>query len=537
MARHNLTRVFLLALTGALGLWLAWPSISVTPLIFLGFVPFLLIEELFYQDKSASGRLYLGVTYTGLLLWNTFTTYWVMKATVGGGLMAIIANSALMTLPFAAFHGCRSRLRWPWALAFSILVVSWLSLELLHLNWQLAWPWLNLGNSFASRPDWIQWYEYTGALGGTLWIWLVNGLLFLLINGWFRKRQLPWNTGLRGVATGLGLVLFVPLVWSAAIPTTTEGDGKVQAVAVQPNVDPYEDKFRKEAYDQQLASLMNLSKSAMTDETDLILWPETSLPGNYRESRFLNQSRAKAVYQFVDSHASLSLLTGLNSYVTYQEPATPTARNNNGRYYDVFNAAVALDGSRGPVFYHKSKLVPGVERMPYPSVFGFLENLAIEMGGTSGSLGSQEEASVMQLEEHLTVAPVICYESIFGDYVGDYVQKGANLITIVTNDGWWGDTDGYRQHFTYSVLRAIEMRKSIARSANTGISGFILPDGEVIQRTPYWEKAAIQETLPLNSEVTFYARYGDYLGYLAVGLMVLGTGVALLQRFRIISRF
>ena len=506
-------------------------------MIFLGLVPFLLIEELFYHDKTASQRLYLGVIYTGLLLWNALTTYWVMKATIGGGLMAVIANSALMTLPFGIFHWLRSRLGWPWSRAFGGLVVSWLSLELLHLNWQLAWPWLNLGNGFASRPEWIQWYEYTGALGGSLWVWLVNGLLFLLIRSGLDTGQKPWQGELRGITGGLIVVLAGPMIWSAATPVSIKDKATATIVAVQPNVNPYEDKFQQAAYDRQLTNLLSLSRAAMSEQTDLILWPETSLPGNYQESRFLSQSRAQTVYRFVDSQPSISLLSGLNSYVTYQGPATPTARNNNGNYYDVFNAAVALNGNQNPVFYHKSRLVPGVERMPYPSVLGFLENLAIEMGGTSGSLGSQKEASVMQLEENLTVAPVICYESIFGDYVGNYVQKGANLITIITNDGWWGDTDGYRQHFTYSILRAIEMRRSVARSANTGISGFILPNGEVVQRTPYWEKAAIEQSLPLNNEVTFYAQYGDYIGYSAAGLMVLGMILAILQKLNAIVRF
>lgn len=537
MARINLIRSFLLMIIGAIGLWLAWPSISVTGLLFVGLVPFLLVEDHFFEDQQASGRLYLGVTYFGLLLWNTLTTYWVMKATIGGGLMAMIANSALMTIPFAGFHALRTRLNWPWGLAFTALVSLWLSLELLHLNWQLAWPWLNLGNGFAGQPNWVQWYEYTGAFGGSLWIWLANGLCFLVVKKGLKDGFQPKDRTFQSLIGLLIVCIAVPVAWSATFPSSYNGYHQAKATVVQPNVDPYEDKFDKQAYDDQLANLINLSESASDQKTDLVIWPETSLPDNYNEGRFLQEARVGKVMDFLAANPQFCVLTGLNSYVMYEHKATPTARTSNGNYYDVFNAAVALDTNKNPIFYHKSILVPGVERMPYPSVLGFLENLAIEMGGTSGSLGSQEEASVMPINDSLTVAPVICYESVFGGYVGDYVEKGANLIAVITNDGWWGDTDGYRQHFAYSILRAIEMRRSIARSANTGISGFILPSGEVIKATPYWEEAAVQAKLPLRKEKTFYAKFGDYIGYIGLTILVCLMVLASLQRLRLVPRF
>lgn len=535
MARTDLLRSFGFTILGAVALWLAWPSINATYLLFLGLVPFLQLEAFFYQRPQASGKLFIGVIYSGLLLWNALTTYWVMKATIGGGLFALIANAALMTLPFVLFHAVRRRLRWPWGLAFLVLVCAWMSLELLHLNWQTAWPWLNLGNAFAARTDWVQWYEYTGTMGGTLWVWLVNGLLFSIISeimgGYLAKKALSLKLVL------LAIVLAGPLLYSASFPNTYTSSDKAQIAVVQPNIDPYEDKFNQKAYDQQLQNLLSLSRSVVDDSTDVVLWPETSLPGNHIESRFYREPRVQKVGDFLKANPALSLIAGLNAYLTYPGKATPTARKSNGSYYDVFNAAVAMDTAQTPVFYHKSILVPGVEQMPYPAVLGFLENLAIEMGGTSGSLGSQAEPSVMRIDSGLTVAPVICYESVFGSYVGDFVMKGANLIGVITNDGWWGDTDGYRQHFVYSKLRAIEMRRSIARSANTGISGFIRPNGQVIKATPYWEKAAVKHHLPLLQKLTFYARNGDYLGQLAAGIFGLLVLFTLSQKLRLVPRF
>ena len=171
-----------------------------------------------------------------------------------------------------------------------------------------------------------------------------------------------------------------------------------------------------------------------------------------------------------------------------------------------------LDTSIKFDLYHKSKLVPGVEKMPYPKIFGFLEKLTINLGGTSGSLGEQKEASVFKVNDSLTIAPIICYESVFGEYLGNFVNKGADLMVIMTNDGWWGTSNGYKQHVNYAVLRAIELRKFIVRAANTGISCFIDPSGQIIQQTPFWVSTSSKHKLQITKQQTFYAKNGDFIG-------------------------
>ena len=118
-------------------------------------------------------------------------------------------------------------------------------------------------------------------------------------------------------------------------------------------------------------------------------------------------------------------------------------------------------------------------------------------------------------------APIICYESIYSNYATEYVRNGANLFTIITNDGWWGDTPGYHQHASFSSLRAIETRRSVARSANTGISSLINQRGEVMQELGWWKKGALKGTLNANDELTYYVRNGDYIGRTACFFSVL----------------
>jgi apolipoprotein N-acyltransferase len=154
-----------------------------------------------------------------------------------------------------------------------------------------------------------------------------------------------------------------------------------------------------------------------------------------------------------------------------------------------------------------------VEKMPFARLMKPLEGLAINLGGTVGSLGSDENRSDFERKsDGLKIAPVICYESVFGEYLTEYINNGANLIFVITNDGWWGNSPGYRQHMVFSKLRAIETRRSVARSANTGISAFIDQRGDVFQATKYWVPAVIRQKINANDYLTFYVRYGDYIG-------------------------
>jgi apolipoprotein N-acyltransferase len=224
------------------------------------------------------------------------------------------------------------------------------------------------------------------------------------------------------------------------------------------------------------------------------------------------------------------LVTGASSYRHYKkwETPSPTARKNRqGNYfYDSYNTALQLDTTELVQYSHKSKLVPGVERMP--TWAGFLEKYAIDLGGMTGSLGRDTIQHVF--ENHysgMKIAPSICYESVYGEYMGEFVKKGAQLIFIITNDGWWRDTPGHRQHCSYARLRAIESRRSIARSANTGISCFVNQRGDMFQATKYWEPAAIKQTINANTELTFYTLHGDYIARICNWLLLQFLAVAL----------
>ena len=208
-----------------------------------------------------------------------------------------------------------------------------------------------------------------------------------------------------------------------------------------------------------------------------------------------------------------NLLSGIESYSIYDTAKTETARydQKSGTYFDVFNAAVLIENSAKLQFYHKSKLVPGVEQTPFSNSLSFLKPLFSAFGGSSGSYGKQSEPSVFYSQSGIGAAAVICYESIWGEYVADYIKKDAQFIAIITNDGWWGNTSGKDQHLQYAKLRAIETRRWVARAANTGISAFIDQRGTIVQRTKWWMPGTLKQDINLNEELTFYVKHGDYI--------------------------
>jgi apolipoprotein N-acyltransferase len=211
---------------------------------------------------------------------------------------------------------------------------------------------------------------------------------------------------------------------------------------------------------------------------------------------------------------------GIRFFTADNRTPTSSRIGQSERFYESYNAAALLDTSAQVQFYNKSKLVPGVETLP--SFLKFLADLFEKFGGTTGGYTPQGERTVLvDKNSGFRIAPAICYESIYGEFLTGYIRNGANILVIVTNDGWWANTSGHKQHMHYARLRAIEMRRWIARSANTGISCFISPEGKVFQPRPWDTEAAISMAIPARTEITFFARYGDVLSKMAAGVTLI----------------
>ena len=509
-------------------------------LALIGLVPLLCMERI--ADLSGKKRIWI-YHYSAFVIWNAITTFWVCNATVGGGLFAIFANAFQMSLVFGLFR--LSKKKFKGALPYIFLAVTWIAWERAYFDAEISWPWLVLGNSFARTTRAIQWYEFTGALGGSLWVWACNlsifGMLVALSDGSW------WNYNAKAKfasLAGLAVVFIAPPVCSAFIGRNYKdamtADEKLEVLIVQPNIDPY-NKFQAMTQDQQNAILQGMMASnlkerkVINDSTPLlIVAPETFtgdiICGDYPRSRTWRRFTA-----FLKDYPGVSMLFGASSYdyISTEKSPSHTARFiREGLWLESHNSALMIDGTADTEIYHKSKLVVAVEKTPYPAIFCKIDNM---LGGVMGRCIGQDEVSLLNVEDtngaEIPVGCAVCYESVYGEYYTDYVRKGARAMTIITNDAWWGNTPGYRQHLSYASLRAIETRRAIARCANTGISAIISPSGKILQPTPWWEQAVIKSSIPLRDNITFFVSHGDITGRVCTFLFVLLL-LALLVRFR-----
>ena len=487
----------------------------------IGLVPLLCMDRI----ATLSGKKHVWrFHYTAFVIWNALTTYWVCNATMAGGLFAIFANAFQMSLIFGLFR--ISKKRFSGALPYIFLMVMWISWERFYFDAEISWPWLVLGNSFAQSTGSIQWYEYTGTLGGSLWIWACNlgifGLLVSLSDGrWFR-----FNWKAKTAAVGGVIAAFtVPFIASAIIGSSyknamQEGE-QLDVLIVQPNIDPY-NKFKAMSQSEQNMLLLNTAQDNLAERRQdstasplLIVAPET-FTNDISTNNIQSSPSWKKFASLLKEYPNTSLLFGASSrtYIESAEAPSATARNlGNNLWCESHNSALIVNSDLSTEICHKNKLVVLVEKTPYPS---FTCPLDDKFGLGFGRCIGEGEPGIFNIrtteEKNIPVGCAICYESVYGEYYTEYVRQGAKAMTIITNDAWWGDTPGYRQHLSYASLRAIETRRAIARCANTGISAIISPSGEIIQPTPWWKPAVINSQIPLRDDLTFFVRHGDITG-------------------------
>ncbi|WP_243018050.1 MULTISPECIES: apolipoprotein N-acyltransferase [Candidatus Cardinium] len=513
--------LLLIALSSSL-FYLSWCSSWFGGLLLVAIVPMLGILKLLTIIPSKKYCYFFSIILT-LLLWNILTLWWIYKAAFPAFVFAVCYNTLCLALPWFFYYYTR---KWGGLyLGYLGLVTSWLTLEHAHLSWdlwELTFPWLNLGNGLAALPQWIQWYEYTGILGGSLWILIANILFYHSIfertNHFVFKGLLGW--------------ICIPLSISLIIYYYHREKGNyVEAVVVQPNIDSYTEKYPYAPsfvpYECQIDRLLTLSKEQLTPATGLLLWPESAIPGSLQEARLHDDQLMQPIFEFLERHPALHLITGATSEWLYGlTKATKTAQKVRGKYTDYFNSVFYLKTGKKIDIYHKHKRLPGGEYIPYLNILpdkmcSWLKRTFLDIGDIDPCLAKGNGAQVFAIDHRIKIAPIICYELLYGAFVGSSVQKGANLLGVVTNDGWWGNTPIYDQFFEYSRLIAIAHRRSVVRAANTGISGFINQRGEVIAATNRLETAAMRSVVYANNKMTFYSLYGDYIGHIAAWICLI----------------
>lgn len=507
-----------LSLLAVLLLSAGWLGISGFPML-VAMIPLLYISSSLTDSKRDWWRMagWAALIFVG---WNALTVWLIALATPIGPLAATFFTTFWCMVAFMLFHYVSKRAHK--SIAYTTLVAAWVAAEYLYtLTEVISFPWLTLGNAFSGEVWAVQWYEYTGVMGGSMWVVICNIAIFEALQ---RKHR-------RAISLAAATVI-IPIVVSLAIYFTYKPEAEsVKISVIQPNVDCYDEKFNNTER-KQLQNLLSLIGEAPTDSR-IIVMPETALPETIDDDTPQEEVSTSAIASALSqSHPQTMVAAGASTikYYDIDEPLTPTARIGIGYNYDIFNSAIAINGDGEKDVHHKMRLVIGVEAMP--SFVSHLDSF-IDLGGITGQLGRNDKATVFE-KGGVKAGPAICYEGLYGDWFARFVREGAEVMLVMSNDGWWGNTPGHRRLFDFCRLRAIETRRAVARSANTGVSGFITSRGDVVERLDWDERGVLTQQVERSNKMTIYTIYGDWVGRMS--LLVTFLAVMYFTAYRVRRR-
>lgn len=511
MNKYTLTA---LSVCGGVLSGLAWREWCPGLILLCSFVPFLLIGNNLYSNRQRHARnggfLYF---LPGFVIFAIITFGWIRVISLIAAIAVILTSALLMA--FIMWLSNIIRLKEGSVQGYLSLIVFWLTFEFACLRIPVLSPWINLGNGLAKDILFIQWYEVTGIAGGTLWILLSNIFLSELLVLFAAKNS-------KG-QTYLYLWLIIVAVPSAVsvirYNTIKSSPGPAdEVVIVQPNFDPYGEKFLI-PFEEQLGKVLDMAKPFISSATDWLITPETTVYDPVDESLLTENKYIRMINDYISERQRLSVVTGMVTFTSSSYSLLNKSSSDTRKYY---NSSIKIDSGQVPEMYHKSKLVPGFEFVPSTGFLRMFGRLLPELGGLNLGYSIQKTRTCFEnRDKSQKIAPVICYESAFGEYVTDFIREGAGAIFIITNDGWWKNTIGYQQHLSLSSIRAIETRRPVIRSANTGISCFMDIRGKITGKTGWWVPSVIRGSFVYEDRLTPYVRFGDYLMYMACVISIL----------------
>ena len=498
-------------------------------LLLFAIIP-LLFSEKYFSETQQNFSLYLagGITFT---IWNFLSTEWMLAISFSGGLLIILINSFFMSAVFLIFSLARRKLIR--ISGYFLLIVFWLSYEYFLIHGKPGWPWLVLGNGLGSSIWLVQWYQFTGVMGGSLWVLVVNILLFRFLSkraNFETLAQLGFT-----IFTFLFILLF-PIIGSLFLLNRTDPPGNPVLVSiVQSNIDPYTQKFSGLIDHDQFEKLLELTRIHSDAKPDLVVWPETALDSLWLSN--VSDERLLKMQEYF-SKKETSLIFGAMSFKTLNGLSIkgPEVRKSDSIDFVVSNSAILFENDKFQE-YKKNILVPGVETSPvfFHDIFSL--NYFTALGGVSGGLHSDYKKTNLIMNDSVALIPGICFESANGSQIAGFRPGLPFLIVIITNDGWFTRKHAYDQHLLMARLRAIENSAEVIRSANTGMSAHIDKNGFVKDFIPVGEEGSILIQAGLSNDFTFYARSGDYIGRIALFLFVLAILFLLVQFLKTEKKF
>lgn len=489
---------------------LAWPPLPTGLFLLFAFVPlYFYIRAI--SSKEALNKLFI-YTFSVLLIRNLIGLYWIAIVSPIACLGSVFLLSVVFTLVIAAYQWYRTLLNIK-ILSYVLLISSWVAAEW-FCERILKFPWMNLGFGLASQFYFVQWYEYTGIYGGTVWILTVNILIYEVLQLYKTDLTLRSRSGvLLSVLAILVIVLPAGLSYFTYLGYS-QSMNAIQVVVVQTNTSSSQ-KFKRENGEVQLGKLISLSKSAAKENTEYFIWPETALePWHALNEDSLGQNKSILVIKnFLKAYPNANIITGA---LTYKRNLISGADSN------WYNTALQIENSDHFQVYHKNILVPGTETTMFQGYTSKGSLVSVYLGGLTKTFSTSAN-DIFYAESGMGIAPAICFESVFGAYIShNLVLKGAQLIAIISNDAWWGNSSGTWQHHEYMRLLAIENRRSLACASNGGISSLIDQEGNIISSAKPGIETALSGELLLREEPSFYSLHPDYIPFACTVLSIAG---------------
>ncbi|MFP4543312.1 MAG: apolipoprotein N-acyltransferase [Candidatus Kapaibacterium sp.] len=537
---------YLFAVVSGALLALSFPPVPLPLFAFIGLVPLLIIFETEPETNHKFTLLYLA-----FFIYHGGTNWWISSwqeqsdpYLFASGIATWIVHPFFFMLPFIPYFYMKSKLRGYTALSF--FPVFWIVFEWTHGLGDLSYPWLTLGNTQIHNTHWIQFIDITGVWGASLLIVIANTGISRFILEYRRLNRAGLKSELKNmqIKFSIALIAFllIPYIYGFVRIAQFDHDDllnkgeSLNIGLIQPNIDPWE-KWQLDPY-QQVLLHMELQDSLKNEvkQLDLAIWSETAI-------RFLGYSFNRDhdfsfLKKWVDT-SKTALLSGIVDYYFYPEDTEipPSAKRFEDApeiAYESYNAALLINPVELPDttrMHRKMRLTPFAERLPYVEIFSFAKKW-FEWGvGISGwAKGKVQKPLLYHHEEDSAyIGTIICIESIYPDFVKNFTLKGATILSVITNDSWFDHTPGPEQHYQIAAVRAIENRRYIARTANSGVTGFIKPTGETLLRAKQYEKTAVAATIPELKVITPYVRFGNWLPFLGLVITVIALFYA---RFR-----
>ena len=520
----------LLGLGSGLLLGLSYPPIPLPFLAFISFVPYFYVIE----RRNGLGEINR-FTYFTMFFFNLITLYWVGSWTPEAdpflkisGVALVFFNPCLFLIPSTLYHFTRKYVHRK--AARYLFPLFWIFYEYMYGVTEFRFPWLTLGNSQAYFLSFIQIADVVGVFGISLIIIYINIFIYKSIHQFFVRKQ-PF---LKPAIAAISVLIFVLIYGLAQDSGELTSGRKIKVGLIQPNLNPW-NKWETGGLNEQLQMYLDLSAKAVKAGAEIVIWPETALPVYLMGGSY--PIRVKRIQNFVNSNR-VPILTGMPDAKIFRKddkniPAEAKTSRLDYRYVSYNSILLFLPGNNFVQKYQKMKLVPFGEKTPYVEHFPFIENLIKwNVGISAWNVGKSSKVLEAEINNKtIAIGGIICIESIYPVFVSEFVEKGADFITVVTNDSWYGNSSGPYQHKAISVLRAVENRRSVVRCANGGISCVILPDGTTESATEMFTKNVLVEDVVIKTKKSFYTNHARLLPGISISIVVIVMLLVIANRF------